>query len=214
MTSELQHSRERLILAGEEERRRLRRDLHDGLGPALAGIALQIETAQGLLRDPQAADALLAKLKSETQGVIAALRRTVHDLRPPALDELGLVGALREDAARFASPGGGLLVFVEAPRDLPPLPAAVEVAAYRIALEGMTNAARHAGAQHCWLRITLNDGLEIEISDDGLGLPADFRPGVGMTSMRDRAHELGGTFAIDRLDPGSRVRVYLPLDHS
>jgi two-component system, NarL family, sensor kinase len=117
-------------------------------------MALQIETIRGLLRDnPEAADALLAKLKHETQDGLAGIRRIVYELRPPALDELGLVAALGEDRARFSSGGPGPLVSIEAPGDLPRLPAAVEVAAYRIAREAMTNVARHSGARTCTVRI-------------------------------------------------------------
>ena len=214
LTSDLQRSRERLVVAREEERRRLRRDLHDGLGPALAGMALQLETIRGLLRDdPEAADALLAKLKDETQDGLAGIRRIVYGLRPPALDELGLVAALGEDSARFSLDGLGPLVSIEAPADLLPLPAAVEVAAYRIAREAMTNAARHSGASTCTVRIALNAGLDLEITDDGRGLPADFHPGVGVNSMRERAQELGGKFTIGRAAPtGTTVRVHLPLE--
>jgi signal transduction histidine kinase len=214
LTSDLQRSRERLVVAREEERRRLRRDLHDGLGPALAGMALQIDTIRGLLRDdPEAADALLAKLKDETQDGLAGIRRIVYGLRPPALDELGLVAALGEDSARFSSGGPGPLVSVEAPADLPPLPAAVEVAAYRIAREAVTNAARHSGARTCTVRIALNAGLELEITDDGRGLPPDFHPGVGVNSMRERAQELGGRFSIDNAaSTGTTVRARLPLE--
>jgi two-component system NarL family sensor kinase len=214
LTSDLQRSRERLVVAREEERRRLRRDLHDGLGPALAGMALQIDTIRGLLRDnPDAADALLAKLKDETQDGLAGIRRIVYGLRPPALDELGLVAALGEDSARFSSAGPGPLVSIEAPADLPPLPAAVEVAAYRIAREAITNAARHSGASTCTVRITLNAGLDLEITDDGRGLPPDFHPGVGVNSMRERTQELGGSFTIDNVAPtGTTVRAHLPLE--
>jgi signal transduction histidine kinase len=213
LTSDLQRSRERLVVAREEERRRLRRDLHDGLGPALAGMALQIETIRGLLRDnPEAADALLAKLKDETQDGLAGIRRIVYGLRPPALDELGLVAALGEDSARLSSGGPGPLVSIDAPADLPPLPAAVEVAAYRIAREAMTNAARHSQASTCTVRIALNAGLDLEITDDGRGLPPDFHPGVGVNSMRERAQELGGKFTINNAAPtGTTVRAHLPL---
>jgi signal transduction histidine kinase len=214
LTLDLQRSRERLVVAREEERRRLRRDLHDGLGPALAGMALQIETIRGLLQDsPEAADALLAKLKDETQDGLAGIRRIVYELRPPALDELGLVAALGEERARFSSGGPGPLVSIEAPADLPPLPAAVEVAAYRIAREAMTNAARHSGASTCTVRIAVNADLDLEISDDGRGLPPDFQPGVGVSSMRERAQELGGRFSIDRAAPaGTTIRAHLPLE--
>lgn len=214
LTTDLQRSRERLVMAREEERRRLRRDLHDGLGPTLAAVALQVETVRSLLSDdPAAADALLAKLKDETQSAIGGIRRIVYDLRPPALDELGLVGALREEGSRFAANGGPLLVTVEAAEALPPLPAAVEVAAYRIAVEGITNAARHSGASTCVVRIASNGGLDVEIRDDGQGLPVDFRPGVGLTSMRERVAELGGTLTVEPTVPaGTRIFAHLPVE--
>jgi signal transduction histidine kinase len=214
LSTDLQRSRERLVMAREEERRRLRRDLHDGLGPTLAAVALQVETVRSLLReDPAAADTLLAKLKDETQSAIAGIRRIVYDLRPPALDELGLLGALREEGSRFATDGGPLLISVEGEEELPPLPAAVEVAAYRIALEGITNAARHSGARSCVVRIASNGGLDVEIRDDGRGLPSDFRAGVGVTSMRERVAELGGTFTIEPAVPtGTRIFASLPVE--
>jgi two-component system NarL family sensor kinase len=161
LSTDLQRSRERLVSAREEERRRLRRDLHDGLGPALAGVAFGIQAARNLLgQDPARADALLDQALADTHHSVADIRRLVYDLRPPALDELGLVAALREQAAHFGAPttgppgdGTGLQVRVEAPEELPPLPAAVEVASYRIALEGLTNVARHAAATSCILRL-------------------------------------------------------------
>jgi signal transduction histidine kinase len=212
LTTDLHRSRERIIIAREEERRRLRRDLHDGLGPALASLTLKLDAARNLLaRDPVAAAALLLELKTQTQTAIADIRRLVYDLRPPALDELGLVSAIREHAARNVS-ADGLRVSVEAPETLPPLPAAVEVAAYRIALEALTNVARHARAKNCAVALTITETVRLEISDDGVGLPPGHRTGVGLTSMRERAEELGGTCLIERrTGSGTRVSVTLPL---
>jgi len=220
LTSDLQRSRQRLVTALEEERRRLRRDLHDGLGPTLAGVTLEIGAARNLLgRDPAAADALLARLQAETKAATAEIRRVVYGLRPPALDELGLVGAIREEAGRFASAehaggkaGPGLLVSVEAPEHLDGLPAAVEVAAYRITLEALTNVARHADASRCTIHLTFHDGLELQVTDDGTGLPADYRAGVGLTSLRERAAELGGVCTIQSTPSGgTAVRAHLPI---
>src|SRR6266700_4964619 len=148
LTTELRRSRERLVTAREEERRRLRRDLHDGLGPILAIQSLQLGAARELLaQNPAAADALLSELKVQTQAIIADIRRLVYDLRPPALDELGLLSALQEAATQYAYQGSGELeISVAASEPLPPLPAAVEVAAYRIVQEALTNVARHASA--------------------------------------------------------------------
>jgi signal transduction histidine kinase len=210
LTSELQHSRERLVSAREEERRRLRRDLHDGLGPALAGLALQIGSARRLVdRDPEAASRLLGDLVGEAQAAIAAVRRVVYDLRPPALDELGLVQALRQQCGRFP----GLDVVVDAPGELTRLPAAVEVAAFRIATEAVTNAARHSGAETCVVRLSLNGALDLEITDDGRGLRDGWSPGVGVSSMRERAAELGGSCSIrSRRDGGTVLHAKLPVE--
>lgn len=214
LTSELQRSRERLVTAREEERRRLRRDLHDGLGPILAIQSLQLGAARDLLvQNPAAADVLLSEMKAQTQVIIADIRRLVYDLRPPALDELGLISALREQAAHY-SQFNGLQVALEAPESLPPLPAAVEVAAYRIVLEALTNVVRHAKASRCRISLSLSDVLYLEILDDGVGLSENHCAGVGMTSMRERAEELGGTCKVETAtagEVGTRVCARLPL---
>jgi signal transduction histidine kinase len=211
LTADLQRSRERLIMAREEERRRLRRDLHDGLGPALANLTLQIEAARDLLPHNTArADALLVDLTAQAQAAIADIRRLVYDLRPPALDELGLVSALREQAVQYAHTG--VQITVDAPESLPPLPAAVEVAAYRIAQEALTNVVRHAHARNCAIQLALNEALCLEIRDDGCGLPAAHHVGVGLSSMRERAAELGGQCVIESVPArGTCVRARLPL---
>jgi len=131
LTQALQASRGRLVATLEEERRRLRRDLHDGLGPTLAGIALGIDTVHRALADDSPGDTgdLLTALREEAERAVTDIRRIAYNLRPPVLDERGLVGAIREHATRL----GGTTVTVPTP--LPPLPAAVEVAAYRIAVE-------------------------------------------------------------------------------
>ena len=221
-------ARQASVAAREEERRRLRRDLHDGLGPQLGSQALTIDAARALMaRDPAGADALLRDLKAQTQAAVADIRRLVYDLRPPTLDELGLVPALREAAARLARVG--LAIAVDAPEPLPPLPAAVEVAAYRIAQEALTNVVRHAEARACAVRLALGPAapvpvgeppraggraaaLVVEIADDGRGLPAGRRAGVGLTSMRERAEELGGAWSIEpRPGGGTVVRARLPF---
>ena len=211
LTADLQQSRERLVTAREEERRRLRRDLHDGLGPVLASIPLKLDAARNLLtRDPSAADALLVDLKKQTQTAVADIRRLVYELRPPSLDELGLVPALREQTEQYSH--DGLHISIDAPEQLPSLPAAVEVAAYRIAQEALTNVVRHAQAHTCSIHFTLDNGLCVEVCDDGRGIPAGQRAGVGLTSMRERAEELGGTCEIEAIPAGgTRIYVRLPL---
>jgi len=224
LTTDLQHSRERLITAREEERRRLRRDLHDGVGPTLASMAQRIDAATYMVRDdPDEAIALLRGLKGQVRSTLADIRRLVYALRPPALDEFGLLSAIREHASQYTgmpvsdTEGAALQVIVEAASPLPPLPAAVELAAYRIALEAMTNVARHSQATNCriWLSVVGVGGrqaLSVEVCDDGTGLPADHRAGVGLASMRERAAELGGVCTIDAPPGGgTRVSAWLPL---
>jgi signal transduction histidine kinase len=214
LSADLQHSRERLVAAREEERRRLRRDLHDGLGPQLASLTMKAEAARDLVpTDPARAEALLTGLMDQTQSAVADIRRLVYALRPPALDALGLVGALRAHAAR--GDHGGPRVSVEAPEEFPTLPAAVEVAAYLIALEAVNNAAQHADARNCAVRLWLEDGaLRLEVTDDGRGIGEDRGTGVGLSSMRERAAELGGSCTVEALPSGgTRVRALLPCLH-
>jgi signal transduction histidine kinase len=211
LTADLQRSRERLVTAREEERRRLRHDLHDGLGPALASMSLQLAAARNLVGDRPEAAEMLATLKGQMHDAVADIRRVVYALRPPVLDELGLVAAIGEYAARLGQ--GGLGIRLEAPESLPPLSAAVEVAAYRIALEALTNVARHSGARSCAIRLSIADRvLRLEVADDGRGLGPNARTGTGLTSMRERAQELGGTLEIKPAPGGgTTVRIRLPL---
>jgi signal transduction histidine kinase len=144
------------------------------------------------------------------EEAIKDIRRLVYDLRPPALDDLGLVGSLREWAARYSQ--NGLQVTVEAPQPMPPLPAAVEVASYRIVQEALTNVARHACTQTCTIRLEVDDLVRLEIADRGVGLPLGYRAGVGVLSMRERAAELGGFCTLEaRPGGGTIVRAHLPL---
>lgn len=213
LTIDLQRSRQQLIATREEERRRLQRDLHDGLGPTLASLALKLDAARNLLpHDPMAASNLLLDLKNQTQATISNIRRLVYGLRPPALNQLGLISAIREYAASYHGLNG-LRISIEAPSALPVLPAAVEVAAYRIVQEALTNVASHAQAQMCLIRLRFNGALYLEICDDGLGLPGDMgMPGIGLTSMRERAAELGGSCFIESNQTGGVcIRARLPL---
>lgn len=223
LTADLQQSRARLVTAREEERRRLRRDLHDGIGPALAGMTLKVGAIRNVLTsDTPMADQLLGKLGQEIETAMTDIRRLVYALRPPALDELGLVAALRAHVMQYQLPGIGedglhkesrLSVTIDAPSSLPPLPAAVEVAAYRIACEALANIARHAEARSCHIALTLGlNTLHMEISDDGIGLASERQVGVGLVSMRERAEELGGTCAIlSGPGNGTRIVAMLPL---
>ena len=210
LTADLQRSRERLVATREEERRRLRRDLHDGLGAQLAGLTVQTGVLRGLIRrDPDAAEELAAELRAELRNAIGDIRRLVHGLRPPALDELGLVGALQRLAESLDT--GELRVTVDVPDGVPALPAAVEVAAYRVVQEALTNVVRHAGARTAAVRLAVDpDSLTVDVTDDGRGLPADLVAGVGMSSMRERAAEMGGTCEVQAA-PGGGTRVVAVL---
>ncbi|HSD82981.1 MAG TPA: sensor histidine kinase, partial [Anaerolineae bacterium] len=210
LTIDLQRSRERLVTTREEERRRLRRDLHDGLGPALASLAMEADGAREWLHsDPDRVEATLIDVTAKAQAALQDIRRLVYDLRPPALDELGLIGALRQTAGNMPE---GLHIEVDIPEPLPPLSAAVEVAAYRIVQEALNNVVQHARARNCTLRLAVQDELRLEISDDGVGLATESRAGVGLISMRERAAELGGRCMIEaRQEGGTRVLARLPL---
>ncbi len=215
--ADLQRSRERLVLAREEERRRIRRDLHDELAPTLAALGLTAATVGELIPgDPARAASVNAKLQTAIRATVSDVRRLVYDLRPPTLDELGLVEAIRERAALYSTPnraGGGLEVTFEVSEPLPEMPAAVEVAAYRIVQEALTNVVRHARAHTCLIRLACGQHeLRVEIVDDGVGLPEQARIGVGLRSMEERAAELGGSCTVERLAPsGTRVSFRLPL---
>jgi signal transduction histidine kinase len=211
LTSDLRRSRQQLITTREEERRRLRRDLHDGLGPTLATLALKIDTARNLLTsNPTSADQLLVETKEQIQETLGDIRRLVYNLRPPALDELGLVKAVRAYVDQQNL--DGLRISVEDAGNLSSLPAAVEVAAYRIALEGFTNITRHAQASSADIRIyPETNSLIVEVIDDGIGLPDPIPVGVGVASMRERAEELGGRLELSSQRTGTQVRACLPI---
>ena len=217
LTDDLRRSRERLVIAREEERRRLRSDLHDDLGPQLAAVAIQLDAATLRARRTGMDDGPLLGLRAATHEAIATLRRAVEDLRPPALDELGLAGAVRASVARLETPDGPRLI-VDVPDALPGLSAAAEVAAYRIAVEAVLNAVRHAGARAVTCRLDVEDVmLVVEVCDDGSGRvsisPESRSAGVGVASMRDRAEELGGSFTMNgHAGPGTRVRAELPFE--
>jgi signal transduction histidine kinase len=177
----------------------------------LASLTLTLAAAREYLpHDPTTTDSLLQALASQVQGAVSDIRRLVYELRPPALDDLGLVGALREQAARSAQ--GGLRVYVDASVPVESLPAAVEVAAYRIAVEALTNVVRHAQARSCTITVRRQNDLVVEIADDGRGIPAEASRGIGLRSMRERAEELGGSWTIvSAPGEGTHVTVCLPI---
>jgi signal transduction histidine kinase len=213
LNNDLQKSRERLVTAQEEERRRLRRDLHDGVGPTLASLSQRLDAAADLVEsDPGRSVQLLKELKGQVKGTLAEIRRLVYALRPPVLDEFGLVSAIREHAAQYSGPNGLTITF-DVTEPMPPLPAAVEVAAYRIALESFTNIINHAEATACHIKVRTEDNhLVLEVADNGKGIPGNKHAGVGLTSMRERAVELGGEYFIENIPSGgTRVGARLPF---
>lgn len=214
VTADLLRSRAELVSTREEERRRLRRDLHDGLGPALAGISLTMRAAaRRITEDPVGARAAIVEIAIQVETAIADIRALVYGLRPPALDEFGLVRALELHAVRVEVDPAAPQIVVESPPDgLGSLPAAVEVAAYRIACEAMTNVSRHAAARLCQVRMSMDGALALEVTDDGRGIPAGCAAGVGVMAMRERAAELGGTLVLESSPSGgTRVRARLPI---
>jgi signal transduction histidine kinase len=187
----------------------LRRHRHDGVGPSLAALALQVETARTLTDlDPVAAGRILDTLAPRLNGVVTEVRAMVNELRPPMLDELGHVAAVRELGDRFSSATTQAHVEVGA---LPGLPAAVEVAAYHIAREATANAVRHAHASRVDVRLGLEDGVvRVDVCDDGAGMPGDLQPGVGLASMEGRARELGGRLLVSTGAGGTTVTALIP----
>lgn len=200
LTTDLQGARERLVLAREEERRRIRNDLHDGLAPTLSSVQLQLGALRPLIRgQPGEAEAVVDELRQELRGATAAIRQLVYNLRPPLLDELGLAGALRS----FHFPDSQVRLSVTTPEPMPRLPAAAEVAVYRIASEALHNVVKHAGAANCLVEVEMSDGyLELRVIDDGANPPEAYPAGVGLHSMQERAAELGGTLAVQGCPQG------------
>lgn len=217
---ELQRSRQELVAAREEERRRVRRDLHDGLGPSLATLAMGLDAAGELIADdPERAAGMVADLSDQAREEIAEVRRLVDGLRPPALDQLGLLSALQQraddhnTAARAGTRSSGMTWTLEADEDVEPLPAAVEVAAYRIVIEAVNNAARHSSAATCVVSLRRDsEALLVRVVDHGTGLGPRPGAGVGLSSMRERAEELGGTCTLTSFDgTGTVVEARLPI---
>lgn len=211
-TLDLRRSRERLITLREEERLRIRRDLHDGLGPTLAGLNLQAGVLQHLIRkDPESAANVVGEFRDELRRSIAEIRQLVHDLRPPSLDELGLTGALEQLAERLrvdadVSP----CIHLNLPA-LPNLSPALEVAIFRITQEALTNAVKHARAKMITVTVRLESDLVLSIRDDGQGLPEHYRAGLGLRSMRERAEEVGGTLTVNtKENQGTEIKAVFP----
>jgi signal transduction histidine kinase len=213
LTEALRRSREAVVSGREEERLRMRRDLHDGLGPTLAGLALLAEAAADRAEtDPDQARAILDDLQRRLASATDEIRDLVHGLRPPALDELGLVGALRATTSELNRGTNSLSVDLDTPERTPDLPAAVEVAVLRVAGEAVTNVVRHSRAHHCTVRLRVADQVELDVTDDGVGIAPGADAGLGLRSMDERARELGGTLDVATFPHGgTAVRLRIPI---
>jgi len=227
LADDLQESREKMVLAREEERRQIRHNLHDDLAPRLAALALNAAAAEKYVRqDPDLAVGILVDFRKTIRSTVDEIRTLVHDLRPPTLDELGLVGSVRERISELtkavaASESEPLRIELVAPDQLPALPAAVEVAAYRIITESLVNVVRHANATYCLVNVELTASklLFITVTDNGKGILSVPTPskkgGIGLVSIRERAAELGGHCSVERMDgSGTRVTALLPITTS
>jgi signal transduction histidine kinase len=213
LVQELREARDRLVLAREEERRRLQRDLHDGLGPQLTAVTLKMDAARNRLRrDPDGAEALLTESSADARAAVKDVRRLVYALGDPSLDALGLVAALQDHVERFQRGREDLTLTFTAPTPMAALPPAVEVAAFRIASEALNNAVCHGKAQHCHIDLVTDLALHLVIQDDGTGFSTEWIAGVGIRSMHERAAELGGTCRIGPANSGgTRVTAMIPL---
>lgn len=212
LADDLAESRERLVRGRLEERARLRRSLHEALSPSLSGIALATAAARArLTSDPDVVDHMLGRIEEEARASAAMVQALLEGLRPPGLEELGLLAAVDQRADHMAVLSG-LDVVVERAPQLPMLSPDVEEAAYVIVVEALANVARHASATRCFVRVGIDENhLNIEVADDGTGLPPDHRPGVGLFAARERATSVGGSLEITTAGAGTRLRARLPV---
>jgi signal transduction histidine kinase len=218
LVSRLAHSRQDLTRGFDIERHQLRRDLHDTLGPVLAISVMRIDLVRRLVeRDQAAADQALVELREETRAAVAQVRRLIYELRPACLEPpQRLLTALLLQAEQFnRASDGKLTVTVRSVGDASVLSGTMQMAAFRIASEALTNVLRHADANQCDITVSVTDRLTVEVRDNGVGLQARSRWGLGLRSIRERAGELGGRCCFDSLQPhGTRVRVDFPLQTS
>jgi two-component system, NarL family, sensor kinase len=194
----------------------LRRDLHDGLGPALTGVMLKAAAARRLISTtPAEAAELIRDLELNVAAAIADIRGLVDELRPPVLDGRGLVGALRDYVDSVQNPTGlPIQLSTDGVADLGHLPESVELAAYRIATESLTNVLRHAHADSASIALWADENqLQLKITDNGK-IRAPWTAGVGLSSMRQRVAALGGRISTGPSEGGGEVRVSLPLEAS
>ncbi len=217
LTAELERAHERLMRIRDDERARLRADMHDELSPSLSGLRLTVAAAQDRLAagDAVVARQLLDRADAEAGRAGTVVRGILQDLRPDELVRDGLLAAVRDRAYALSRPGT-FEVSVESPSQLPPMSPETEVAVYRTATEAVANAARHSGGRRCRVRLSAqDDNLVLEVCDDGIGLPRQVRPGVGLGSMNRRAEAVGGRLQVHRGEEGgTRVQAHFPVESS
>lgn len=216
LTSDLEHTRLRIVTERGEARRQLGSDLHDGVGHQLVALTRQIESVMPKPPDSAAliSTEFLAEIKQRLAALTTQVRSLAHQLYPPELEVLGLSGALRERAHGYRTSR----ILIDAPETMPPLPAEIETAAYYIALEALTNVDKHANAKTCSIRLRLSSAdsttqlqrLELDVVDDGRGFTASEAHGLGLLSMRARAAEVGGTCHI-MPNPGGGTAVCVQI---
>ncbi len=209
-TRALTASRARIVEARDEERRSLRRELHDGFGPGLAGVGLGLRAAENLLASsPEAAAPLIAQMAAEIDQRVEEVRTLARGLLPPVLDELGLVPAIAELAERHRITGG---LDVRVVADEVAVDANVRQALYGIVAEAVRNVVRHADATTCTITVGIVDEvLVVSVDDDGTGIPEEPTSGIGLSSMRERAVGIGGSLQMIRRDRGTSVVVRVPV---
>jgi signal transduction histidine kinase len=212
LTEQVQQARIATVEAGAAERVRLQRELHDGLGPALTSLTFTADAASNLLRsDPAQAERMLSDVRTELRVALDNVRRVVYGLRPIELDDLGLIGALRQRVSTLSpAEQSGIRVHLDLPDELPPLSPAAELAAYRIVNEALANVFRHSAGAQCQIRLAADTELMIMVSDDGPP-PRQWSAGVGLHSIVDRAEEVGGSASAGPADEGWQVSARLPL---
>jgi two-component system sensor histidine kinase UhpB len=202
------------LVAQERERLRIARALHDEAGQTLTAVILEIERAAA--QGPESERGRMAELAAELQSTLDEIRRISRELRPEALDDLGLINALIALSTRAARQGD-LQMERQLADNLPPLSSELELVIYRVAQEALTNVLRHAEASHCLVKIHSQDGrVELRVSDDGRGMPGRIEgESIGIEGMRERALLVGGSLAIEpRADSGTTVRLTVPLEAS
>jgi len=214
LMSSIAKSRRDITGQYDHERHRLRRDLHDSLGPVLATAVLRIDSARRLVgTDSTAVDNVLLELREDTFTVLSEIRRLIYELGPATVEPTGLRNALDSLAERFTKASDGkLAVHLTVAGNLSSLPAEIGLAVYRIVSEALTNVARHARATHCVVTVSVSDRVVLEVVDNGVGIRDRSGGGLGLGSIQDRARELGGRGRIERRRPhGTRVLVDIPL---